>query len=742
MKEMMDAGIHDDILKKLNTGVSKHLLDDSLSLLWGNEAFYALFAATEESFFKHYPEFNCCFELVPQYLENLKKVIWQAQSQERPLECDLLIYDINGQDHWLRLTGTIMIQQEVPVIYFMYTLIDDIMLNSQIQSSSLEEHFNDLEWIMSEYTGNVYISDIDSYELLYVNQHACDTLQQLPGQILGRKCYETIQGRSAPCPFCTNSQLLKQKTYDWEFYNPNLKRTFLIKDRLVNWKGHRARIELSNDMYSSEFKLAKKDQEREAILKTIPGGMARIDARDGKTVLWYNGIFLDMIGYTKEQFEKELNNQCSYMHPEDMRRAQMLIRKLKHTGENVVFEVRAYTRAKEERLWTVTLCFISGEDSWDGIPSYYSVGLDMTEERRQMEKLRYKAEKDALTGIYNREAIQSHITKYLIEYPDSMNALFMIDTDNFKQINDTHGHMIGDVVLSEMASGMKKIMRKNDLVGRIGGDEFAIFMEQITSPKEAINKAEELLEMFHHLFENEKRAVKVGCSIGIAIFPHNGNTFEKLYGCADQALYQAKMRGKNGYVLYDHKVSELAQVINDSFIGTSIDSQQVYAEASDNVARYVFRILYQMKNLDEAIDLILEIVGKQFDVSRAYIFENSKDGKYGNNTHEWCNEGISSEKEKLQNICYADLHNYTSIFKSQDIFYCRDIHTLDKSLTKLFFEQGIHSTLQCAIKKDGFLAGFIGFDECTGLRLWSNEEITTLSLIAQILAVFMQLRKS
>ena len=73
-----------------------------------------------------------------------------------------------------------------------------------------------------------------------------------------------------------------------------MKKTFMIRNRVINWQGRRSRIELSHDMLSAEYKLAKKDQEREAILKTIPGGLARVDARDCETVLWYGGkIFGD-----------------------------------------------------------------------------------------------------------------------------------------------------------------------------------------------------------------------------------------------------------------------------------------------------------------------------------------------------------------------------------------------------------------------------------------------------------------
>ena len=82
-----------------------------------------------------------------------------------------------------------------------------------------------------------------------------------------------------------------------------------IKNRAINWEGRRARIELSHDMYSAEYKLAKKDQERDALVRSVPGGLARLDARDFSTILWYGAKYLDVIGYTKKQFENELHRQ-------------------------------------------------------------------------------------------------------------------------------------------------------------------------------------------------------------------------------------------------------------------------------------------------------------------------------------------------------------------------------------------------------------------------------------------------
>ena len=152
-------------------------------------------------------------------------------------------------------------------------------------------------------------------------------------------------------------------------------------------------------MLSAEYKLAKKDLEREAILKTIPGGLARVDARDCETVMWYGGNFLEMLGYTAEQFATELHSKCTYVHPDDAKRAAALMRSISETGEYNVSEFRFVCRSGEVKLLTVTFCYVSAEDSWDGIPSIYSVGLDVTEERKEQERQR-KALEDAYQSLH------------------------------------------------------------------------------------------------------------------------------------------------------------------------------------------------------------------------------------------------------------------------------------------------------------------------------------------------------
>lgn len=391
-----------------------------------------------------------------------------------------------------------------------------------------------------------------------------------------------------------------------------------------------------------------------------------------------------------------------------------------------------------EYLW----CRVRVTDQFDGNGRpVKAVGVitDIDEQKKAMEELRQRAERDALTGLYNRMETELQIKTFLAAEPEVPCALFMVDTDNFKLVNDTKGHLYGDAVLSEIASGMKKLLRQSDVVGRIGGDEFTLFLKGIP-PAAVEKKAEELLKMFRQLFQADKQALEITCSVGIARYPQDGRDFQALYRCADQALYRAKSMGKNRYVLYDGENALSVEETGYVSAATAIDSNQS-AVPSDLIS-YVFQILFDSQDLEHALGLILEIIGKRFDVSRAYIFESTPDGRYCDNTYEWCNSGIEPEKENLQHLSYADLDHYEKLYKDSSVFYCRDVRTLSPKQAAFLEAQGIRSTLQCAFREGDTLCGFVGFDECTGTRLWTKEEVETLSLVARMLAVFLQKRRA
>lgn len=411
-------------LDALKVSAAKYLLDENMTILWMNDCFCSCVGYDKEEYQSNFSDLRQQYNEYQEEFASIKKKISDAKEQgEMAVQFTCRMPVKGGGYIWVHINGTIAEEETVdcPVFYAVMSDVSDIY-------GQQDEGMQYFQWIMDEYVGNIYISDMDTYELLYLNKASCHTLHMTQDEILGRKCYEVIQGQTSPCPFCNNHCLRRDEFYEWEFYNPTLEKNFMIKNRIIDWKGHRARIEMSHDMLSTEYKLAKKDRERDAVMKTIPGGLVRIDARDRRTALWYAADFLKLIGYTEEEFKNELHSKCDYLKPEDLKRVHKVMDTLTETGQNAVMEVRAVTRAGEQRTLTVTLCYVDGEDSWDGIPSYYSIGLDVTEERMEQQRQRKALEEAYQSARIANSAKTDFLSSMSHDIRTPMNAIIGMAT--------------------------------------------------------------------------------------------------------------------------------------------------------------------------------------------------------------------------------------------------------------------------------------------------------------------------
>lgn len=166
-----------------------------------------------------------------------------------------------------------------------------------------------------------------------------------------------------------------------------------------------------------------------------------------------------------------------------------------------------------------------------------------------------KASTDGMTGLLAKSAAEEYISRILSAKPDGRYAFFIFDIDNFKQVNDRFGHAFGDQCIKEFAAIIQNNFRTGDVVGRIGGDEFAVFIP-VPDTKWAENKAKELKEALNVTCSDHNcQDVKwqLSSSIGIAFYPDAGTDFTAIYRAADLALYETKKRGKNGYTVYGQK---------------------------------------------------------------------------------------------------------------------------------------------------------------------------------------------
>lgn len=187
------------------------------------------------------------------------------------------------------------------------------------------------------------------------------------------------------------------------------------------------------------------------------------------------------------------------------------------------------------------------------------------EEKERLTKL---AQQDALTGLYNKGATERLCSEYFRnEKGNRFGALLMIDVDNFKFINDNYGHQYGDNTLKEFSRILKELFQPEDVLGRIGGDEFIALAKNIQDRTQAGELAENILKAFGSVPEGPSR--NFSGSVGIAFFPEDGADYAVLYHKADCALYAVKHSGKCGYKFYHDSMDTTGEVLTS--ISSNID---------------------------------------------------------------------------------------------------------------------------------------------------------------------------
>nr|MBL8410919.1 EAL domain-containing protein [Dechloromonas sp.] len=275
--------------------------------------------------------------------------------------------------------------------------------------------------------------------------------------------------------------------------------------------------------------------------------------------IFVNGRIESLLGYSRDELIGQ--HYSVIVHEDDIEKAQYAFNE-RRIGERATtnFEVRLKNKQHgvrhfDSRLIVAILSSQGIYSSSEGVTPPHFVGTsgvarDITERKRAEEMIAFQAFHDLLTGLPNRTLFMDRLDLSITQARrrNQRLAVMFLDIDRFKLINDTYGHPVGDQLLKDFALRVRNCLRSGDTLARQGGDEFTVLLPDISSCEDATTIAKKMLAELKPPFTVAERDFRATVSIGIAVFPEDGETPETLIRNADIAMYQTKARGKDGYL--------------------------------------------------------------------------------------------------------------------------------------------------------------------------------------------------
>lgn len=316
--------------------------------------------------------------------------------------------------------------------------------------------------------------------------------------------------------------------------------------------------DLRDALEQRDSALSRSRQHLQLAEKVIDSSLEGIIITDPEVrIEFVNPAFTHLTGYTLEDVAGRNPGVLS-----SGRQNAAFYRKMWETLQQTGFwRGEVWNRKKSGELYLELLTITAITDDQGNTQHYAGLFTDITHMRENEQQIRHLAYYDALTRLPNRRLLEDRITLAIRHAHRSKAplALVFIDLDHFKQVNDTLGHALGDELLLQVSERMGQNLREDDTLARLGGDEFIALLPDISEFSEATRIAQRLIETVSAPFCIERHTFRIGCSLGISLYPDDGTTAEALIQNADAAMYRAKDEGRNTYRLYRSEMDARAR---------------------------------------------------------------------------------------------------------------------------------------------------------------------------------------
>lgn len=341
-----------------------------------------------------------------------------------------------------------------------------------------------------------------------------------------------------------------------------------------------------------------------AVFDATQEGIMTTDARLRITAV--NPAFTEITGYTENEV---LGNTPAILssgkHDADFYKNMWTV--LLRDGR---WSAEVWNKRKDGSLYPQSLSVTVVSDDRGEVSQYIAILSDISERKAQEEKIHYQAYYDGLTGLPNRSLLMDRIEHdlELAKRTAHVSSLLFVDLDRFKRVNDTMGHDVGDRLLEEVAERLKSIVRASDTISRFGGDEFVVYLTDISGPEDAVLVAEKIVESLSNPFDLNGFEVFAGASVGIALAPNDADRPDELLRLADLAMYKAKESGRNQYHFFALKMQDKVnrKLALENLMRKALDSNEFevfYQPIIDSVSKEIFgfEALARWKQPDEGM---------------------------------------------------------------------------------------------------------------------------------------------
>lgn len=428
------------------------------------------------------------------------------------------------------------------------------------------------------------------------------------------------------------------------------------------------------------------------------------------------------------------------IHPEDIAIFNAYCDSMDAGESNFVYELRAVTE-ESRTIWMRYEGNTVLDD--EGKPGcVIGKTLDITKEKQEKALLEQRASHDTLTNLYNRATTKEMITKRITNVEKETGALILVDIDDFNYINHNFGHLYGDSVLELFSNVLYTNFNANDIVGRIGGDEFMIYCSELNTEKMVYKVLERLyvrVQEFIKLNHNRKLCI----SMGVAFVPTDGKSFDELFYCADIALSDSKQRGKNTYTIYHKELKDRETLGEITRKQNRAQSENIIeGAANSNIDKelfdFSFEVISRTENLYDAMQTILAEVSLYFNLDRSTLVQFNASLQKVELGSKWVREEDGRDTDVVLTAareCWTKLEEAYQKYDFLKLQYGRsEQYDFSNMLSRM--QRPSRSAIQFPIRDGNRLAGLLGF-ECWADKEWKQVEIDTLSSISKMISSYL-----